>query len=162
MMGLLDIDRVRVPRRVAAATQAWLREAGVQGLEGIVLWAGTKAGNTFSVSHAIAPKQHGVRSAEGVAVAVDSAELHRLNVWLFDNNLRLIAQIHSHPGAAYHSATDDAFPIATTAGSLSLVVPDFACRPFDLRECSVYRLSAQGVWLPLPTSHVLSLIEIGD
>jgi hypothetical protein len=74
--------------------------------------------------------------------------------------LTLLAQIHSHPAEAYHSDTDDAFPIATAAGSLSLVIPDFAARPFALPECAVYRLSATGVWEKLSAWDVLSLFHL--
>jgi len=56
--------------------------------------------------------------------------------------------------------TDDAFPIATTAGSLSLVIPDFASRPFALPECAVYRLSATGKWEKLSAWDVISLIQL--
>ena len=37
-------------------------------------------------------------------------------------------------------AVDDALPIATTVGCLSLVIPNFAREPFALDQCAVYRL----------------------
>lgn len=160
MIGLLDVTSVRVPNQLTLEAHAHLRRAGEQGLEGLVLWAGVKAAHDFRVSHTVIPRQSGVRSAAGVSVSVGSDELHRLNVWLFENELTIIAQIHSHPADAYHSDTDDAFPIATTVGSLSLVIPDFARRPFALPECAVYRLSATGVWEKLSTRDVLGLIEL--
>lgn len=160
MSGLLDITSVHVPHDLALEAHGHLRKAGEYGLEGMALWAGLRDGVVFRVTHTIIPKQHGVRSAAGVSVSIGPDELHRLNVWLFENQLTLVAQLHSHPTDAYHSDTDDAFPIATTAGSLSLVIPDFARRSFALPECAVYRLSAAGIWEGLSTSDVLSLIKL--
>ncbi|MBA2335589.1 MAG: Mov34/MPN/PAD-1 family protein [Blastocatellia bacterium] len=100
------------------------------------------------------------RSEDGVCVTVTGDELHRINVELYQNKLSLIAQIHSHPTEAYHSTTDDTFPIATTVGCLSLVVPDFAIRPFALRDCAVCRLQPTGRWMQLTQREVESLIFI--
>jgi len=82
-------------------------------------------------------------------VVVDGPELHRINVWLYEHEMTLIAQIHSHPTDAYHSETDDAIPIITTPGGLSLVVPDFARGPADLTTYAIFRLSESGDWKEL-------------
>jgi hypothetical protein len=95
-------------------------------------------------------------------VVTGPEELHRINVWLYRQKLALIAQIHSHPGRAYHSSTDDGYAIATTVGCLSLVVPDFARAPFDLRNVASYRLDGRGVWRALTTGQVAQMISIKD
>jgi hypothetical protein len=79
-------------------------------------------------------------------VSVPGDELHRINMWLHRHRLRLIAQIHSHPTEAYHSDTDDRYAIATSLGSISIVIPDFAVRPFQLEDCAAYRLSNRPWW----------------
>jgi hypothetical protein len=81
-------------------------------------------------------------------------------VWLYESQLRLIGQVHSHPTQAYRSGTDDDFALATTAGCLSVVVPDFAQRPFSLRDCAVYRLQLSGEWQSLSHGEVDKLIRI--
>lgn len=63
--------------------------------------------------------------------------------WLYDNGQRLGAQVHSHPTRAYHSDTDDAYPIATQRGALSLV-PHFATDGIRGRGVATYRLTASG------------------
>ena len=75
---------------------------------------------------------------------VEADELHRLNVWLYENAERLAIQVHSHPTEAFHSDTDDAYPIVTTLGGLSLVVPDFARYGVRGPETALYRLSSAG------------------
>jgi hypothetical protein len=81
-------------------------------------------------------------------------------VWLFENSMTLIAQLHSHPTEAYHSDTDDAFPIATTVGSLSIVIPDYAREPFSLIRSAVYRLIPDHGWVFMPPNEVTKLVTI--
>jgi hypothetical protein len=129
----------------------------------MVLWAGRQDGQTFHVTDLIVPRQKGLRTKDGVCVVVDGDELHRLNIHLFETDLRLIAQIHSHPTEAYHSETDDRYAVATTIGSFSLVVPDFAIRPFTLTECAIYRLKASGEWSPVDETQLPNKLMIkGD
>jgi hypothetical protein len=74
--------------------------------------------------------------------------------------LALIAQIHSHPGRAYHSSTDDQYAVATTVGCLSLVVPNFATAPFAVDRVASYRLDASGTWRSLSSSEAARIISV--
>jgi hypothetical protein len=59
-------------------------------------------------------------------------------------------QIHSHPTSAYHSDTDDHFPLVTLVGALSIVIPDFALHaPDDKDDWALYRLRGYGEWAPV-------------
>ncbi|MGA0594265.1 Mov34/MPN/PAD-1 family protein [Enterovirga sp. CN4-39] len=144
--SLTEVSAVVVPRRAIDATMEQLRAAGRRGLEGIAFWVGVHSGPMFHVREAYIPRQQGHRTPQGVAVTVAGPELHRLNLYLHRNELRLIAQIHSHPTHAYHSAMDDEYAVATALGSLSLVVPDFAAAPFTVETCAVYRLQRRPWW----------------
>ena len=162
MTHLLGVRTVAVPKALAIEAYDHLRKVGRQGLEGFALWAGTIDGEITRVTHTIIPAQQGRRSATGVSVSVGPDELHRINVWAYEHQVRLIAQIHSHPTDAYHSDTDDAYAVVTTAGSLSLVFPDFASRPFSLDDCAVYQLTPEGRWSMLSVVEVLKLIKITE
>ncbi len=158
--GFLDLDHVLVPTHLAEAAQQHLRAVGRKELEGFALWVGRSTNGVFHVDQTIIPAQSGLRFVEGVCVRVDGDELFRINQHLYAHGLSLIAQLHSHPGEAYHSETDDTYPIATTVGALSLVVPDFAVRPFALSDCAVYRLSQGGEWAELESDAVQSLVHL--
>ena len=162
MSGLADVTRFRVPRRLVGEVVDHLRLAGRHGCEGLALWAGRRDGGAFEVTHTVVPAQRAIRSPDGVGYVVGPEELRRLNVWFYESGLRLAAQLHSHPSDAYHSDTDDAYPIATAVGSLSLVVPDFAAGPFTLRTTAVYRLSAAALWEGLTATEAEALIRIMD
>jgi hypothetical protein len=162
MTPLTSIVSVHVPRRLIDEGHLFLRSAGAAGCEGMLLWLGEVAGSTFIVTRLLIPQQKGIKTKDGVCVVVGPEEMHRINLLLYKTGLRLIAQIHSHPGAAYHSDTDDGYAIATTTGSFSLVVPDFARRPFSIGDCATYRLHADGRWVEWPQLQARSAILITE
>jgi hypothetical protein len=154
------IRRISIPVTAIASTVETLRAAGQRGAEAFVLWVGTRDGTSFTVKAAYVPSQTGYLTETGVCVIVRADELHRLNVWLYEQQLELIAQIHSHPTDAYHSETDDAYPIATRIGSFSLVIPDFAAAPFRLEDVAAYRLTAAGRWTELSLAEKRTIFHL--
>jgi hypothetical protein len=145
-LSLTDVTLVTLPVAVAKRTHGHLFATGINGLEGIALWAGTQEGSVFHIREVIVPQQQGIRGDHGVAVMVPGSELQRINLYLYRNKLRLLAQIHSHPTQAFHSEMDDECAIATALGSFSLVVPDFARNPFSFARCAIYRLTPPPSW----------------
>lgn len=160
--GLEVVERVVLPSVLAEETQRNLRTAGLGGNEGLVVWSGVQDGSVFHIRTATAPPQRGIHTAEGVCVVVDGDALHQLNVDTFKRGERLFAQVHSHPGRAYHSAMDDQYAVITSPGGLSLVVPDFAVRPFRVTECAVYQLAPGGRWMEIDKSRVGVFISISN
>jgi hypothetical protein len=146
VIELFQATEIRVPRKVLLDGYAFMRTAGQARLEGMVLWAGVAEATSFTVKELIVPKQKGLRTPDGLCAVVEGDELRRLNMYLYRNSLELIAQVHTHPTEAYHSVTDDQYAIATTIGSFSIVVPNFAVIDYALSECAVYRLDANGNW----------------
>ena len=60
------------------------------------------------------------------------------------------ARIHSHPADAFHSPADDANPVLTHEGALSIVVPFFGLGlRLGLDACAVLRRE-EDRWRPLP------------
>jgi len=159
-MSLAVIESFGVPERVIRATDEALRDAGRGGYERFVLWTGIAEGKTFTVRTCHVPRQTGYRLRSGVCVRVEGEELHRLNRWLFEHGETLAVQIHSHPTHAYHSDTDDAYPIVTQLGALSIVVPDFGARGLAGVGVAVYRLGQRG-WSRVPSAKATRLLRYG-
>jgi hypothetical protein len=156
---LEGIQTFSVNRETVDHTEAALREAGRNGHERFVLWTGTTSGELFSVDHLYVPQQRGYQFEEGLCVRVSADALHELNVWLYRNQQVLAVQIHTHPQEAYHSETDDTYPIVTTLGGLSLVVPWFCRDGLLSRALAIYRLTADG-WIRQPANAATSLLEV--
>jgi hypothetical protein len=137
------VQRFVVPGDIVARTERSLRGAGADGYELFVFWTGLLEGDAFTVRSGHLPRQTSSRTEHGLLVRVEGEALHKLNVWLYEHDELLGAQVHAHPDDAYHSETDDAFPIVTIQGGLSLVVPDF-CRAGLLTGSAAYRLTPAG------------------
>ena len=156
-----SIRKFIVPSDICNTSDDHLREAGRDGNERFVLWSGIVRDERFFVKTMHVPKQTAYRLAGGLCVRVEAEELHRLNVWLYKHGERLAIQVHSHPTEAFHSDTDDAYPMVTTRGGLSLVVPDFA--RFGVRgpDTALYRLSPAG-WQALSPAVTGGILEMED
>lgn len=139
-------DRVFIPSLVIDHTELFLRQAGVCGEEGFVLWAGALAGGAGHVSSVVVPRistgaVHGEVSVETTAQILDALDRR---------DLVPIAQLHTHPHAAFLSETDAIRPVVAVPGFLSIVIPDFGF--VDLAEperWSAHEFRGAGQWQEL-------------
>jgi hypothetical protein len=160
MNTLETITRFIVPDAVVRETDTHLRAAGRSRSECFVLWSGVQERNTFQIRTGHLPRQTAYHLPDGLCVRVEGDELHRLNVWLFEHCERLAVQVHSHPTEAYHSETDDTYPIVTVRGGLSLVVPDFGRTGLLGKGVAYYRLGLSG-WDELSLDEARQMIQFG-
>ena len=161
-MSLQGVQRFRIKARAISETEEAIRSAGQDGYELFVIWSGTRDGDTFTVAEVHVPCQASYRLDGGLCVRVDGSELHLLNVWLYEAQQVIGAQVHSHPVEAFHSEIDDTYPIATLDGSLSIVLPSFGRSGFGSKDIAAYRLGQDG-WLELtgPLSDVMEVVADG-
>jgi len=143
-MTLSEVQQFSVPARIVAQTEEMLRTAGAEGYEAFVLWSGRQNDTRFDVRTVHVPKQDSYRLASGLCVRVGGDELHRINVWLYEAGEVLAVQVHAHPDHAYHSDTDDAYPIVATLGGLSIVAAEFCRAGLLAPSTAVYRLQREG------------------
>lgn len=150
-MNLADVHEFLIRLDLIDQTLEPLQEAGRKGYEAFVLWGGRfLPGDRFEFASAYFPEQTTSRGAEGLLVYVDGEALFRVNRAFYERGLVLGGQVHSHPTDAYHSETDDAYPLVTLVGALSGVVPDFGDGGRErLSEWAWYRLVDAGDWAPV-------------
>jgi hypothetical protein len=158
-VNLQEARTFRVPQEVVDRTTEALQRAGDDGYELFVLWSGVLEQDAFSVRTPHVPKQSSYKTRDGLLVRVDGEALHCLNAWLYKHGEFLAVQVHAHPTGAFHSVTDDTFPIVTTVGGLSVVVPDFARRGVLTPGTAVYRLTVSG-WDNVEISQIKQLLEV--
>lgn len=159
-VGLDSIHNINIDPGVIDTTLRVLQQFGAHGCEGLVLWIGDVSEGQAHITRAVVPAQNPIKGEDGVGYFIDGEVLFELNQKLSAAGLRLIAQVHSHPGEAYHSETDNRYAIVTANGGLSLVVPDFGKAPTDPALWAVYRLS-NGIWYELDTVQARSLLNVG-
>jgi hypothetical protein len=122
-------------------TLAELRRCGAGKRECQILWIGPWAEPVV-----VTELTHPTHRARGDGFELDTNWLGAFWRYLRDKNMGIRAQIHTHPNNAFHSATDDAYPIIHTAGFLSLVFPNFAVGQIGLRDAFLTELDDRGRW----------------
>jgi hypothetical protein len=131
----------RLPRRMIDETFTTLRSCGAGERECQLFWASAWI-DPPGLTHVIHPKHYS--NAHGSAL--DTAWISKFWVDLADHDLGVRVQVHTHPGEAFHSQTDDAFPLVHEAGFLSLVIPDFACGRVGFERAYLTEIQQDGSW----------------
>jgi hypothetical protein len=146
--GILGVRKFVIPATLIEQTVSFLQQVGAEGFEGFILWSGNISGEeTFYFRSSIIPEQHAMLTETGLLVTVEGRTLFEVNRAIHSRNEILAAQVHSHPTDAYHSETDDTYPLVTLLGALSVVVPHFARNaPGDIETWAWYRLSRRAKW----------------
>jgi hypothetical protein len=148
-MILSQVEQFFVPAGLVTQTEETLRNAGASGYEAFVLWTGHQSDAVFNVKTVHVPKQDSYKLDSGLCVRIGGDELHRMNVWLYEAGEVLAVQVHAHPDDAYHSDTDDTYPIVATLGGLSIVAAAFCRAGLFAPSTAIFRLGREG-WTKQP------------
>ena len=141
------------PSSLVDATLTRLREAGQDRRECVMLWLGRREGEFLRVYEAYRPIQ---KAAEDM-FEIPRVGMTALHAELRKRRLMVAAQVHSHPGEAFHSRADDRWAIIRHEGALSLVVPHFASETtrFNfLDQTKIYQFAAAARWTEVPRMQV--------
>lgn len=129
--------------KVLQDARTFFEDRGIFGLEGTAM---IKKGTGLEL---VIPRQNAHRDTYGhVNVEVPREGQMDLALALGPDDL-YVARIHSHTGDAFHSAADDANPVISFEGGISIVVPFFGLglrRGLD--ACAVYQFH-DGAWVEL-------------
>src|SRR5260370_30355771 len=135
------MEQYKVPRAILASTFDTFRECGAGLRECQVLWIGPWE-VPLTVSEAIHPRHQSHSSG----FDVESKWLNTFWLELVAKKAGVRVQVHTHPGRAFHSSTDDRFPIVHLPGFLSLVLPNFGLGPVTFDGSYLAELTETGDW----------------
>lgn len=158
---LAGTSRFVVPRgAVLEPTVQALSEAGRHGHEAFAVWTGVVENDTtVRYTRCVIPDQTPLRTPDGLLVTVGGAALNTINRDCHRRGELMAGQVHTHPTTAYHSDTDDHFPLVTLLGALSIVIPDFArLGTAGIREWAFYRLVGRGRWAELTRNDNVEIV----
>jgi hypothetical protein len=127
---------------ITASTFAQLRSCGQGRNECVVYWTGPR-----SVPGAVDGVIQPVHQAGPDWYEIEPAWITSFFLELRRTGRTARAQVHSHPKLAWHSCTDDRYPLAPSPGFYSLVLPRFAAGPFGLDDAYLAEFGADGAWL---------------
>jgi hypothetical protein len=154
------LRRYRLDRDVLVETGELLQEAGQEELESVVVWVGRIVDDeTAEVLSPLRPRQICFRTEDGVGVEVPPDAISEL-ISALPQGMFVLARVHSHPGAAYHSPVDDTNMLIAHQGAISIVVPNFAADPIALERCSVNELRHGEGWIELSSWEVGERFEV--
>lgn len=145
--------RYRVPEAVLRDTFAELRRCGAGQRECQVLWAGP-----WAQPDTVTTLIHPLHRACGDGFELDGAWLTTFWQQLVAEGHGVRVQVHTHPGRAFHSPTDDAWPIVHTPGFLSLVIPRFARGTPGFAGTYLAELGSDGQWREVSPADRLEVV----
>jgi hypothetical protein len=125
---------------IVRKTFSSLRECGRGQSECAVYWIGP---SEFNLVNGV---EHPIHRRSPFGYEIDDLWLTHFWKRLAASKHSVKAQIHTHPGEAFHSATDDNWPIVSQEGFLSIVIPHFATGDISLKNAWAGRLRGDGVW----------------
>jgi len=131
----------RIPQRVLDQTFEHFRRCGAGTRECQTLWT-----SPWDSPELITDVVHPAHRAHGGGFVLEDSWITSYWLELAATRAGIRVQIHTHPGAAFHSPTDDEYPIIHTPGFLSLVVPRFGLGPVGFAGAFLAEIGLDGRW----------------
>jgi hypothetical protein len=140
------MNSLLLPTALLTAARTFFEDCGTRGHEGTAMIKNGPMGAALVV-----PDQQPWRgSTGGISVEVTRRGQIQLALALGPDDL-YVARIHSHPAEAFHSPADDANPVLSHEGALSIVVPFFGLGLRLGLDASAVLRREEGRWRSLPT-----------
>ena len=149
-------QRLLLPVQVIEKTLKIMQKYGEQSRECIAYWLGERLDeDSIVVNEVYIPKQY----ATVIASKVQETDVARLFSILEIDEKVLVAQLHTHPGSAFHSLIDDEYPVAFEENFLSLVVPHYGfIDTGSFPKLSKVYIYNEGLWSEIPFEEVITII----
>ena len=145
--------RYKVPFTLLSHTFDHFRRCGQGQRECQALWV-----SAWQNPETITDVVHPTHRASAYGYSVDNAWLNKFWVELADSSKGIRVQVHTHPQEAFHSPSDDGFPIIHTTGFLSLVIPNFAMGPIGFKDAYLTEITPSGRWHKIACEQSLQII----
>lgn len=156
MTGKLEVNPAAIEETLRS-----LKQSGRRNSEGIVLWLGRRTEPVSTVSRVYQP----IHTAASDFFHIPRQGMASMLAFMGDNNVSVLAQVHSHPREAFHSQADDRWAIVRHLGALSLVLPDFASHATIenfMQLAATYQLDDRNQWSLVPGHHLPNVLEVRE
>jgi len=147
-----------ISRPLVEETLVQLRAAGHRNSEGIVLWFAPRA-NRRIISKVLVP----IHEASDDYFHISPEGNRQLRGLCITEKLILEAQVHTHPGRAFHSKADDKLAVLRHVDALSIVLPRFAANTTPetfLSDSASFLLNASDRWEQVELCELSELLQI--
>jgi len=143
----------RLKREMLEETFKHFRDCGRGREECQILWV-----SSWASPEVIAKVVHPKHKAYRGGFLLDDRWLNDFWMELGNTNMGVRFQVHTHPQEAFHSPTDDEFPIIHKPGFLSLVIPKFGLGAIGFKDAYLTEIQPDGRWqeVAIPSRLVLT------
>lgn len=133
--------RYKLPFNILSRTFSHFRQCGCGQRECQALWI-----SAWQEPEIITDVVHSSHSAHAEGFVVDTAWLDRFWLNLANTEQGIRAQVHTHQWHAFHSRSDNTYPIIHSPGFLSLVIPNFAMGRVGFDGAYLAQIEQDGSW----------------
>lgn len=151
-----EAPRLIIARSCYDGLIAALRPATARRHEGVALLLGRGDAAVKIALHTVRP----VATTSAGSFQISAVEMARVIAVASRLDLEIVAQVHTHPGEAYHSQGDEEGARIRYDGYISLVIPDYGVRLPRLDQAAVYSFSSVLGWQQMPLDAV-QIVEPG-
>jgi hypothetical protein len=148
----VEAKALRVSAAMIRSTFGVFRRCGQARAECVVYWTAPA-----ELSDLVDGIDHPAHRQSAGGYEIESSWLTEYWFRLAHERRAIRAQIHTHPGPAFHSSTDDHWPVISQPGFISIVIPDFAMGSVSLDEAWIGHVAADGRWRQIPVQRVVKL-----
>lgn len=155
----MKVRPVIVAQHIVTETIEQLRQGGRARTERFVVWLAHKTDSHVLVHEPYVPQY----DASDDYFHIHRPAMARLMEHLRIHKLMIGAQLHTHPGKAFHSFADDRWAIVRHVGALSVVLPNFGRATTIenfLSDAKVFSLSPRNKWTEVSEHELHSHLEI--
>jgi proteasome lid subunit RPN8/RPN11 len=145
--------RLLIARSCFDGLMSSLAQANAQHHEGVALLLGHSHGGTALAIHSVRPRASTGRGH----FQIPAGEMARVIALATDLDLHIVAQVHTHPGEAFHSDGDEEGANIRYEGLFSLVIPEYGRFLPSLQASALYIYRSPG-WDLLETS-ALTIVD---
>lgn len=134
-----------IPARLWIELLAGLRARGRDVRESGAFLLGP-TGNPRRVSAIVFYDEIDPRAFDTGIIVIDGAYMADLWGICRRSKLAVIADVHTHPGAAWQSESDRRHPMIAQVGHIAMILPDFAAEPVRHQAIGIYRYRGGFEW----------------
>ena len=104
------------------------------------------AGNSRRVSAIVFYDEIDPRAFDTGMIVIDGGCMADLWAICRRSKLAVVADVHTHPGAAWRSESDRRHPMIAQPGHIAMILPDFAAEPVRHQAIGIYRYRGGFEW----------------
>lgn len=146
------VNKYLIPHSVVYETELFFRT--LPNSEAIAYWTGVFDGREAKIKSSIFPQMLSGRYEESFG-RVDLNTAFAVGNLVHQRREFLMIQLHTHPFEAFHSLTDDRYPISHRVGFISIVIPFYGQLPLDdQRKWEAFEYKGTGRWRHMPQMEV--------